>query len=108
MSVFRGKKWGTFFFFSGKYGLDGGGKCCRCPLAWDRHLFLLRLAYNTVSIGLQGLLPMFLLFGTEAILPIDLFLPYPNTPMEAPLSVYMSNLRSSSGRAFGVVHDRLM
>ena len=75
--------------------------------SWDKHLSLVQFAYNTGVHRSTGFTPHCVLFGREARLPLDLFLPPPNTPVEAPLPVYVSNLRSSLGRAFGVVRDRL-
>ena len=75
--------------------------------SWDKHLSLVQFAYNTGVHRSTGFTPHFVLFEREARLPLDLFLPPPNTPVEAPLPVYVSNLRSSLGRAFGVVHDHL-
>ena len=73
---------------------------------WEFHLPAALLALRTARNRHTGFTPHFLLFGREAVLPVDLVYGDPPGPTGTP-EVYVDLLRKTQQKAFSVVRDNL-
>ena len=76
------------------------------PFDWEKHLHRLCMAYNTSVHPTTGQTPLFLMYGLQVRMPVDLMYGMPS-PNLATVTEYTTHLRDSLEDAYQQVRERM-